>query len=209
MAPCHRVRGSRLCPNGKRKRRKGIASRSRASPRHCRASFHHLFCLARSAARSCERDDPAEGSSRKRFPLSLAQGSGDYRVDAMDVASKKLQVLRSRTFNPSEVAASGARDACSMARSQVPISARSAEVRSRPSNPIENLLAPGQSHLSAGASRHRQNSSVGGSLSISISHTGERALSRACEITKIPCFRRVGVSNVRLNFNRPFENVPQ
>jgi hypothetical protein len=55
MAPCHRVRGGRLCPNGKRRRRKEIASRSRASPGHCRASFHRPFCLGRSAAHSYRR----------------------------------------------------------------------------------------------------------------------------------------------------------
>ena len=53
-APCLRV-GGRLCPNGKRRRRKEIASRSRASPRHCHPSFHLPSCLGRSTARSCRR----------------------------------------------------------------------------------------------------------------------------------------------------------
>jgi hypothetical protein len=54
MARCHRARG-RLCPNGKRRRRKEIASRSRASPRHYHPSFHRLFCLGRSTAPLCRR----------------------------------------------------------------------------------------------------------------------------------------------------------
>jgi hypothetical protein len=33
-----------------------------------------------------ERDDPAEGSGRKRFPLSLAQGSRDFRTVTLTFA---------------------------------------------------------------------------------------------------------------------------
>jgi hypothetical protein len=55
MAPCRRVWRCRLCPNGKKRRWKEIASRSRVSSRHCRASFHRPFCLGRSAAHSCRR----------------------------------------------------------------------------------------------------------------------------------------------------------
>ena len=54
MAPCLRV-GGRLCPNGKRRRRREIANRPRASPRHCRPSSRQPFCLGRSTARSCRR----------------------------------------------------------------------------------------------------------------------------------------------------------
>jgi hypothetical protein len=49
------ISGGRSCPNGKRRRQQKIGGRSLASPRHCRASFHRLFYLARSAAHSCRR----------------------------------------------------------------------------------------------------------------------------------------------------------
>ena len=49
------ISGGRSCPNGKRRRQKKIGGRWLASPRHCRASFHRLFYLARSAAHSCRR----------------------------------------------------------------------------------------------------------------------------------------------------------
>jgi hypothetical protein len=54
MASCRRFRG-RLCPNGKRRKRKEIGGHSLASPGHCRASFHRLFYLARLAVHSCRR----------------------------------------------------------------------------------------------------------------------------------------------------------
>ena len=77
MTLCRLVRGSRLCPNGKKRRRKEIANHSRASPRHCRASFHRPFCLGRSAARSCRRR-PALRSipigARIRYAPDLARG---------------------------------------------------------------------------------------------------------------------------------------
>jgi hypothetical protein len=42
----------RLCPNGKRRKRKKIGGRSHASPRHSRLSFQWPFCLGRSTAPS-------------------------------------------------------------------------------------------------------------------------------------------------------------
>jgi hypothetical protein len=49
------ISGGRSCSNGKRRKQKKIGGRWLASPRHCRASFHRLFYLARSAAHSCRR----------------------------------------------------------------------------------------------------------------------------------------------------------
>jgi hypothetical protein len=52
---CRSVPGRQSWPTGKTRKRKEIGGHSLASLRHCRASFHRLFYLARLAAHSCRR----------------------------------------------------------------------------------------------------------------------------------------------------------